>query len=292
MPVRRIAHDEHAPVLHVGRVHVVDGPSVGRNQLDLQFRVAHELARHLRGHFFVHLGGGLVDVVTPDNQPFVPRAHHAHEPHADAANVRAGLHDPVEHAGPMRDVFGQIRAEEDVHGSADAHLAFERQPRMFGDQRIAPIRANQVLRADNDVFSRQSVAAGGSYAVGVLRMIEIFHRHSRLRASSASGAVQNRFHEGLREIDHVARRGELMFGSRERVFSPAFHAADLFPGKAFAEDVFAHQILMHAVHVGFRLDLVPQIAQHLHASLVGDVGARRVRKPPVAVDGHVLDSAA
>ena len=83
-----------------------------------------------------------------------------------------------------------------------------------------------------------------------------------------------------------------MFGSRERVFSPAFHAADLFPGKAFAEDVFAHQILMHAVHVGFRLDLVPQIAQHLHASLVGDVGARRVRQPPVAVDGHVLDSAA
>ena len=145
MPVRRIAHDEDPPVLHVGRVHVVDGPSVGRDQLDLQFRVAHELPRHLRGQFFVHLGGGLVYVVAPDNQPFVPRAHHSHQPHADAAHVRAGLHDPVEHAGPMRDIFGQIRAEEYVHGPADAHLAFERKPRVFGDQRIAPVRAYQVL---------------------------------------------------------------------------------------------------------------------------------------------------
>ena len=73
------------------------------------------------------------------------------------------------------------------------------------------------------------------------------------------------------------------------MISPAFHPADLFPCEALTKDVLSHQILMRAVHVGLGLDLVTKITQHLHRSLVGDMRARRVGQPAVAVYGHVLD---
>jgi hypothetical protein len=62
------------------------------------------------------------------------------------------------------------------------------------------------------------------------------------------------------------------------------------PGKAFAEHVLAHQVLVRGVHVGLGLHFVTEIAKDLHRALVGDVRPRRVREPPVAVDDHVLDA--
>jgi hypothetical protein len=83
-----------------------------------------------------------------------------------------------------------------------------------------------------------------------------------------------------------------MLGLRQRVVAPAFHPADLLARKAFAEDVLAHQILMGGEQVGLVLDLLAEIAQHLHGALVGDMRARRVGKPAVAVHRHVLDAVA
>ena len=192
----------------------------------------------------------------------------------------------------MRDVLGQVRAEKDVHRAADAHLALEGQARVLGDQRIPTVSAYQILGADRELLLRQAIEAGGGHAVAVLDMAEVFRRHPRLRAAAASRAEEYRLHEGLRQIDHVARRCELMLGARERMLAPAFHAADFLARKALAEHVLAHQVLMHAVHVGFRLDIVPQVAQHLHAALVGYVRARRVGQPALPVHGHVPDAVA
>ena len=80
-----------------------------------------------------------------------------------------------------------------------------------------------------------------------------------------------------------------MLGARQRVLAPALHAADLLAGERGAEDVLAHQVLLGGEHIGLVLDVAAEIAQHLHGALVGDVGARRVGEPAVAVDHHVLD---
>ena len=73
---------------------------------------------------------------------------------------------------------------------------------------------------------------------------------------------------------------------------PAFHAPDFFAGKAFAEHVLAHQVLMCGVHIGFGLDLVAKVAQHLHRALIGDMRPRRIGQPAIAVDDHVLGAIA
>ena len=110
-----IAHDEHAVFLHFGGVGIIHRPGVGRDQFDLKFGVTDQLTRDVGSHRLIHHWRGFVDVVAPDNQPFVPRPDHPHEPHADAANIGTRLHDPVENGWPVRDVFRKVRLEEDVH---------------------------------------------------------------------------------------------------------------------------------------------------------------------------------
>ena len=65
--MRRVPHDENTALLHIGRVSVIHSPRVGGEELDLQFRVSDKLARDIRGHGFIHVWCGFVDVVTPDN---------------------------------------------------------------------------------------------------------------------------------------------------------------------------------------------------------------------------------
>ena len=81
-----------------------------------------------------------------------------------------------------------------------------------------------------------------------------------------------------------------MFRLGHRMGAPAFHPPDLFPRKAFAKDILAHQRLFGGMHIGLCLDLVPEIAQHLHGALVCDMRTRRVGQPGIAVDDHVLDT--
>ena len=162
---------------------------------------------------------------------------------------------------------------------------------MLGDQRLAAVGADQILRADGDVLAGQPVAAGGGDAVGVLDMRQIFGRHARLRAARAGRLEQHRLHEGLRQVVHQARRGQLVLGARQRVLAPAcFMRPSLLAGERGAEDVLAHQVLLGGVEIGLGLDLLAEVAQHLHGALVGDVGARRVGQPAIAVDHHVLDA--
>ena len=106
------------------RVHVVDGPDarwtrslIGIVSSPIEIvgdRVAIVVGNCRRR---------LIDVVAPDDQPLVPRAHHAHEAHADAADVRARLHNPVKHARAMRDILRKVGLEHDVHRAGDTHLA-------------------------------------------------------------------------------------------------------------------------------------------------------------------------
>ena len=151
--VGRVAHDKHAVFLHIGRVHVVHGPGIGAQKFDLQLGIAYQLPGHLRCHRLVHNGWLFVDVIAPDDQPLVPRPHHTDKAHANPTDVRARLHDPVENAGTVCDVFGKISAEDDIHRPAHTHLTLKGETAMLGNQRIAAICTDQILRAHLELAS-------------------------------------------------------------------------------------------------------------------------------------------
>jgi hypothetical protein len=170
MPVSCVAHDEDTARLHVRGVHVVDGPGRYRGNLRLQRLVADQVAHHLGGKGVVDNRFRAVDVVAPDDKPFVPGPDHPHKTHADAADIGAGLHHPVEHRGAVGDILAQIRLENDVHRAADAHLSFERQLFQLGHLGIAAISPEQVFRPDGDLLAGEAVQAGGGHAIGILFM--------------------------------------------------------------------------------------------------------------------------
>ena len=289
VPVRRVAHDEGAARLHVGGEAVVHRPGVGAQKLDLQVRIADQLARDLGGKGGIDHGGRLGDVIAPDDQPFVPGPHHTDKAHADPAHIRAGLHDPVKDRGTVGDIFGQVGTEQDVHRPADAHLAFEGQAKMFGDQAVAAISADEVLGPHRQLLAGEAVAAGGGHAVRVLDVADVFGRHPALRAAAAGRGEEDRLHEGLGQVVHFARAGAEVAGFRLGRGAPGLHPAQLLTGEAFAEDVVAHQLLMGGVQHRLGLDLGAKVAQHLHRALVGDMGAGGVGQPAVAVDDQDID---
>ena len=105
MAVRRITHDEDAALRHLSRIGIINRPRTGTDQVDLKFWITDKLARNVRRHCFVNNGGGLVDVVTPDDQPFVPRTDTADKAHSDAPYIRSGLHHPIQNRGAMGDIL-------------------------------------------------------------------------------------------------------------------------------------------------------------------------------------------
>ena len=161
---------------------------------------------------------------------------------------------------------------------------------MFGDHGVAAIRSYKVFRTDFELAPAQPIATSGGHTFRILNMAQILGAHARLCTATTGGSKEDRFHEGLRQIIHHRRAGKQVFGLGQRMVAPALHPPDFFAGKAFAEDVLAHQILMGRVHIGLVFDLFAQIAQNLHCALVGDMRAWRIGQPAVAVDGHVLDA--
>ena len=76
------------------------------------------------------------------------------------------------------------------------------------------------------------------------------------------------------------------------MFAPALHAAYFFTGKALAEHVLTHQILLRSMEIGFSLDLFAKVAKDLHRALVGDVRPWCVGEPAIAVHHHGFDAIA
>ena len=132
--MRGVAHDKHASLLQRCRIGIVYGPSIGREEFDFQFWIAHQLASHACCKFRCHLGRRFIDVISPDDQPFVPWTDHTHQSHAYPSNIGPRLHNPVKDRWTVRDVFGQVRLEQDVHRTTDAHLPLDWGIDMFGNQ--------------------------------------------------------------------------------------------------------------------------------------------------------------
>ena len=83
-----------------------------------------------------------------------------------------------------------------------------------------------------------------------------------------------------------------MLGARQRMLSPALHPTDFFTGEAFAEHVLAHEILLGSKEIGLVLNVLSEVAQHLHRALVGDVRAGCIGQPAITVHHHIIDAIA
>ncbi len=158
---------------------------------------------------------------------------------------------------------------------------------MLGDQRVPAIGADEELRAHGEVLAGQTVATGRRHTVRVLDMADIFGAHAGLRAARAGRLEQNRLHEGLGQVVHEGGRRQQMLGLGERVRAQLFMRPISSPARLSQKTFSPMIVLRRGMHHGFRLDVGAEVAQHFHGALVGDVRARRVRQPAVAVDHHV-----
>ena len=286
VPVDGVAHAEHAALAVAGGVHLVVAPQRRRADRDRDRVVADQAVDDPRRGLVVELGRQFVDVVAPDDQPLVPRAHHAHEAHADAADVRAGLQHPVQDARAVLDERREVGVEDDVHRAGDVHLALERQPDVGGHLRAPAVGADHVLGADLVGVAGQAVAHGHGHAVVVLDQADVLRVEPDPRAAVGGVADQDRLEQRLRQVAGLARARQRVVGLARGVRAPGAHAADLVPGQARAEHGVAHQSLRRAVGQDVVLDA--EVAHDLDRALVGDVRARRVGRPAVLGDDDVV----
>ena len=283
-----VAHAVHAALDVALGVHLVVAPQRRRAQLDLDRVVADEVVHDPRGDLLVDLGRRVLDVVAPDDQPLVPRADHPDEAHADPAHVGAGLHDPVEDARAVRDVLRQVRVEDDVHRPRPVHLALHRQADVLRDLRAAAVGADQVLGADRVALAADAVLDLHGDAVSVLRVRQVLGVEAHAAAAPRGLAEDDRLEDVLRQVVVGAGAGERVVGQALRVRAPRVQAGELVAGQAGAEHRVAHQVVRDAL--GLDLVLEAHVAHDLDGALVGDVGARRVRRPAVLRDDEVVDA--
>ena len=288
--VDRVAGAEHPAAVQGGRVLLVVAPQRRSGDLDLELgvtdQVADDVASGVLGHFRWRLG----DVEAPDDEPLVPRPDHPHEAGPDAADVGAGLDDPVEDGRPVPAQLLQVGLERDVHGPGDVHAPFQWQVEVGGHHRAGAVGPDQVPGADRVLDSQQPVTDLHGDAVVVLLVGQVLGREPGLRATRGGVAHQDRFEVGLRDVAVERGRGQLVVAVAGGVGAPGQDAADLLTRDRRAEHGVAHELVRRRLGEDLLLD--PEIAEDLHRALVGDVRARGVGRPPVLGDHQVLDAQA
>ena len=282
MPVHGVTGAEHAPPRVFGGIAVVHRPQRRRGDPHRDVGHAEQVADDLGRGRVVDLRRRLVDVVTPGQQPLVPRAHHPHQAHADAADIRTGPHHPVQDARPVRDVAGQIGLEHDVHRARLAAAPADRQPDLLGDHAAATVRADQVAGADRVLLAAHPVQHARGHPVGILFQRQELGVQPDLRPALGRVGQQDRLQVGLWQVDHAARAGHRILRQRRRSGPPRPDPADLLTDQPGAQHGVAHQVLRRADRQRLLLDA--KVAQDFQGALVGDVRAGRVRDP--AVLGH------
>ena len=284
----RVSHAEHPARRIAGHGGAVVRPQGDVLDLDVDRVVADQAVGDAARLVLVDLRRRLADVVAPDEQPLVPGPDHPNDAHPDAADRRARLEDPVQDAGPVLDQVCEVRPDQDVHAAGDAHLTLERQSDVLGHFAAASVRAEEVLGADLRDRIARPVPDGRGDALAILLEREVLGVESHLRSARRGGFEQDRLEERLGQVAHARRARELVVGSTGRVGAPRAHPRQLLAGEARAEHLVAHQGLRR--RLGDHLVLESHVAQDLDRPLVGDVRARRVSQPAVALDEHVGDA--
>ena len=288
VPVARVARAEHPPFPVPRGVHLVVAPQRRRPDRHVHGVVAHELVHDLDRLGLVHLRRRLVDVVAPDDQPLVPRPHHAHEAQPDAAHVRAGLQHPVQDARPVRDQVREVGLEDDVHRPRDVHLALEGQVDVRGDLAAAAVGADDVPGADDVLVPGDAVAHGDVDAVVVLHERDVLGVEAHAAPPRRRLPDEDRLQVGLRDVQIGLGAGLQVVGLAGGMGEPGADPAQLVAGQAGAEDGLAHLVVRGALRVHVGCDA--EVAEDLHRALVRDVRPGGVGRPAVLRDHGVFDA--
>src|SRR6266851_8462134 len=149
-------------------------------------------------------------VVAPDEQPLVPRPYHAHHAGANAADLGARLQHPVQHARPVRDVFGQIDVGDDVHAAGAAHFTLHRQADDLRNTAATAVGADQILGADLISLAGKPILYGCGDMGRILNQIDEFSVEANGRSALACGFEQDRLQKVLRQVAYADRACELI----------------------------------------------------------------------------------
>ena len=288
MTVNGVANAEHATARVFQRVHIVHGPNRSGLDLDRNVVVADQIMRDLRRHGVGHRRRRLVDIITPDDEPFAPGPHHADQSHADAADVRTRLHHPVEHAGAMRDIFGEIGLEHNVHRARDAHLAFHRQTDVLRHLGPSAIGADDIFGSDLVSLTGNVILDVDGDAVRVLFQAEILPVEHDRGAAPRRRIDQDRLQQVLRHVADRRRARQGVIGLALWMRAPGQQAPEFLARQRGAEDIVAHILLGGALFLHRLFDA--EVSENLHRALVGDVRARRPAQPVPFGDDQRLDS--
>src|SRR6266487_2399465 len=220
MPVDGITHAEHAPVRVARCVQVVDAPERRGADLDWDGVVADQGVRDSGCRLVVDVGWGIVDVVAPNDEPFVPGTHHADGAHPDTADVGAGLQHPVEYARSVGNVFREVGRENDVHAAGDVHLPLQGQADVLGDHAASTVSAEQVPGPDLIGAPADTVAHRRGHAIGVLLEREVLGVETDPRPAGGGLAEKDRLHQSLRAVADARRARERIVRHPTRVRAP------------------------------------------------------------------------
>ena len=222
-------------------------------------------------------GSPAVLVETPAGDPLVPRADGAEQAHADLAEVRRRVHDPVQDRGAVGHVGREVGAEAHVGGARAGHVSHDLQADLLGDLALGAVGADQKARPLGVFLARRAVEQAHGDPVLVLFVAEVPGGEGDLRTPLGRVLDQQRLHVGLRDVQHGARAGFHVVALALVPGAPGAHPGDLGARQRGGEEGVTHLVPRHCVLFGFLLDA--QVPQDLHRALVGDVGAGRVRQP-------------
>jgi hypothetical protein len=256
---------------------LVDLPGGDVLDLDLDAGVADHLANAGQDGLRTQVGFGAVDVVTPAGDPLVPGADGPEGAHADLAEAGAGGHDPVQDAGPVRDVPGQVGSEQGVDGGGAAHDALDRQAEFIGDHGAGAVGADQVPAADGVLVAVQPAAQRRGDAGVVLHVAEVLGAEHDLGAPGGGVLDQDRFQVGLGDVQQRAGAALQVVPDPVLAGAPGAQPGDLLAGQAGGEHRVAHQVPRSGDGDGLGLDA--EVAEHFGGALVGDVRAGAVGQP-------------
>ena len=277
VPVHGVPTAEHPADLVVGGVLLVDVPQRLAHDLDLEVGVADQGADPVEHEVVGQVRLAVGDVEAPAGDPLVPGPDGAQQTHADLTEAGLRVEDPVQDARPVRDVAAQVGVEDDVRGAGAGEFTLERQPDLVGDPRSGAVEAQQVAGPLGEHVTGPPVAQPHRHAVGVLLVVEVLGVEADDRAPLGGVLDQQRLHQRLRDVEHRAGAALQVVARAPVTGAPGLQAHDLLARQARGEQGVAHLVPRRGVLAGLLLE--PEVAQHLHGALVGDVGARRVRHP-------------
>ena len=206
--------------------------------------------------------------------------HGAEKAHADLAEARVRRDDPVQDAGTMFAVPGEVGVEDRVDGARTRHATFDGKVEMIDHGRSRAVGADHVPRPDGELPSVQPIAQRGGDAVGILLMTDVLGVERERRALLGRLLEQDRLEQRLDDVHHAARTCPQIVAPAVVPGPPRPHPDQFGSGQAGGEGRVAH--LLPRARVAGDVLRDSEIPEDFVRALVRDVRARAIGHPIAA----------